>query len=598
MDIFGFIINSDLYLIITSFALLGIGMILFIKDRFRYDAVALFLMVMIIVLGILPYEEAFANFGHPVIIIVGSMFIMSQALVKSGIIDIIVSRISFLHNRPILSLTCLVILVALISGFVNNIGALAMVMPIALHLAQKNKISISFYLLPIAFASHLGGYLTLIGTPRNIIISDFRQQTTGLPYEMFDFLPVGGLIALGGIVFLILYSWSFFSKRKNTTTSDVELRNYFTEASIGPKSKVVGLTIEKFHSRTKGLVIIKNIFRDNETLPFKEDIVLYAGDVLSLSGTEEALTMFVEKFNLQLTGLRAFERFVTSADDYTSIEVAVPPYAKIIGKNWNEIKLQDRFGTNFIGLYRHNFSPKKLLAETKIFNSDILLLQGRTDSVMSTINTFSLLPIANGGIKLGRTRTVLATLAIVISAITLATLQLVPLAMIFIVSVILLIGFNLVSLRGAYESIDWPVLVLLAGMITLGDALIASGTAEIISKSIVDMSHIFTPVTILIVILITTMLISDYINTTAAAVIMAPIAILVASDIGVSVDPFLIAVAIGASSAFQSPVGHESNAFVMQKGGYQFSDFVKIGLPLEILIVIISVPVILIVWPL
>jgi di/tricarboxylate transporter len=217
---------------------------------------------------------------------------------------------------------------------------------------------------------------------------------------------------------------------------------------------------------------------------------------------------------------------------------------------------------------------------------------------MSTINTFSLLPIANGGIKLGRTRTVLATLAIVISAITLATLQLVPLSMIFIVSVILLIGFNLVSLRGAYESIDWPVLVLLAGMITLGDALIASGTAEIISKSIVDMSHIFTPVTILIVILVTTMLISDYINTTAAAVIMAPIAILVASDIGVSVDPFLIAVAIGASSAFQSPVGHESNAFVMQKGGYQFSDFVKIGLPLEILIVIISVPVILIVWPL
>lgn len=578
--------------------LLGVGLIMFIKDRFRYDVVALFLMIAIIVLGIIPYEEALANFGHPAVVIVGAMFIMSNALVYSGIIDLIVSRISFLHGRPVISLFCLIVLVALISGFVNNIGALAMVMPIALHLAQKSNTPIAFYLLPIAFASHLGGYLTLIGTPRNILISDYREAATGVPFTMFDFTYVGGAIAIAGIIFITLYAWKFFPRKNASGTNNLIVRDYVTEVSLTNDSKVLNLNVAKFHTKVKDQVTLVNIFRNNTPLAFTDATLMHEDDVLCLRGSEESLSLIIEKFKLHLTGLRALERHVTNADDYISLEVLVPPYAKITNRSWDEIRLQDRFGTNFIGLFRRNFNPLQPLAQTKIHGNDILLLQGRTESVMSTVNAFSLLPLANSTAHLGRTTTILATLTIVLGAIVVATFSVIPLPIVFLLAVALLIGTNLISLRAAYDSIDWPVLMLIAGMITLGDGLVASGAAESLSSGILALSETLSPVAILVVVLVASMLMSDFINTTASAVIMGPIAVLIATGIGVSVDPFLIAVAIGASSAFLTPVGHESNALVMQKGGYRFSDFTKIGLPLELIIIAVSIPLILIVWPL
>lgn len=578
--------------------LLGIGLIMFIKDRFRYDVVALFLMIAIIVLGIIPYEEALANFGHPAVVIVGAMFIMSNALVYSGIIDLIVSRISFLHERPVLSLFCLIVLVALISGFVNNIGALAMVMPIALHLAQKSNTPIAFYLLPIAFASHLGGYLTLIGTPRNILISEYREAATGTPFSMFDFTYVGGAIAVAGIVFITLYAWKFFPRKSTAGTNTPIVRDYVTEVSLTNDSKVLNLSVAKFHTKVRDQVTLVNIFRNNTPLTFTDATLLHEDDVLCLRGNETSLSLIIEKFKLHLTGLRAFEKHVTNADDYISLEVVVPPYAKIANRSWNDIRLQDRFGTNFIGLFRRNFNPLQPLAQTKIHGNDILLLQGRSESVMSTVNAFSLLPLANSTAHLGRTTTILATLSIVLGAIVVATFSVIPLPIVFLLAVALLIGSNLISLRTAYDSIDWPVLMLIAGMITLGDGLVASGAADSLSSGILVLSETLSPVAILVVVLVASMLMSDFINTTASAVIMGPIAVLIATGIGVSVDPFLIAVAIGASSAFLTPVGHESNALVMQKGGYRFSDFTKIGLPLELIIIAVSIPLILIVWPL
>jgi len=319
---------------------------------------------------------------------------------------------------------------------------------------------------------------------------------------------------------------------------------------------------------------------------------------LCLRGTEEALTLITEKFKLHLTGLRALERHVTNNDEYLSMEAVIPPYARIAGKSWDEIPLQERFGTNFIGLFRRNFVPQVSLAKCKLIGNDIILLQGRRESVQSTVESLSLLPLANSDVRLGRTTTILSTLFVLISAIALATMQIAPLALIFLVTVMILVGLNLVSLRGAYHSVDWSILVLLAGMITLGDALVASGAADTLARGIVSVSEVTSPVTILVIVLIASMAMSDFINTTASAVIMSPIAILIATGMNVSIDPFLIAVAVGASSAFLTPVGHESNALVMQKGGYRFSDFTRMGLPLEILILVVSIPLILYAWPL
>jgi di/tricarboxylate transporter len=578
--------------------LLGGALMLFIKDRFRYDVVALFAMICIIVLGILPYETVLANFGHPAVIVVGCMFIISQALVQSGLIDSIVNRLPFLHHRPVLALFVLIIIVTAISGFVNNIGALAMVIPIALHIARKNNTPVAFFLLPLAFASHLGGYLTLIGTPRNILISNARDSATGVPFAMFDFLPVGLAIAVVGVIFISLYAWRFLPRVSTHLRGDTIERVYLTEILIDKKSKLADIPVKRLLTKMKDQVVLEKIFRNNAPMYFAPDTLIHEGDVLLIAGTEENLTAFTEKFNVHLTGQRAFERYVTNADDYLTLEVVVPPYARSVGKSWNELPLPFRFGTNFIGIFRRHFHHYTTLADLKILGNDVLLLQGRRESVMSTVEQMGFIPIADSTARLGRTPTILACTAIVSGAVIFASLHVLPLPIIFLVAVAMLVGSNLISLKQAYDSIEWPVLVLLAGMISLGSALEASGAADSVAQFILLLKDFVGPVTLLGVVLIITMLISDFINTTASAVIMAPIAISVATTLEVSLDPFLMAVAIGASSAFLTPVGHESNALVMQKGGYRFSDFTKMGWPLEVLIVVISVPLLLYVWPL
>lgn len=592
------ILASDWWQQLLVIIVLGGAMIFLIKDRWRYDVVALLVMIIIMILGILPYETVLANFGHPVVIIVGCMFIISQALVKSGFIDAIVSRLPFLYTKPLLALLFLIVIVTVVSGFINNIGALAMVIPIALTIAKKNRTPVAFFLLPLAFASHLGGYLTLIGTPRNILISDYRAEASGIPFAMFDFLPVGGIIALVGVSFIFLYAWRFLPRQLPFNKGGDSERIFVTEVIVTEKSKLLDLPVKKVRLRMKDSITLLQVFRNNQIMYFEDDSLIHEGDVIQISGTEDDLTNFIEKNRLDLTGQRAIEKFVTNNDNYTTLEVVVPPYSRLSGRVWNDIELPDRFGTNFIGLFRKTFKNHVLLSHTKLVGNDILLLQGRSESLKSTVESLGLIPIADSNISLGRSRTAFVTAIIVSVVILLATIQVAPLPLLFLVTVAVLVGTGLISLKQSYDSIEWPVLVLLAGMISLGMALEVSGAVNSLAEFLLLLSNYVGPIWLLAAVLIISMVLSDFINTTVATVMMAPIAIIIATSIGVSIDPFLMAVAVGVSSAFLTPVGHESNAFVMQKGGYRFSDFTRMGLPLEILIIVTALPMILYIWPL
>ncbi len=588
--------------IVAQLAVLGIlvvAMTLFIRNRLRYDVVALLVMLVVVLLGILEFEAVFANFGHPAIIIVASMFVMSEAFVRSGIVDAIVGRLTFLYRYPILGLGFMVIIVTLTSAFVNNAGALAMSIPIALHLARKSNTPIAFFLLPMALASHLGGFLTLIGTPRNIIISNFRESATGIPFGMFDFLPVGGGVALVGCIFLIAVAWRIIPLRKPEQSETPIRRAYLTEVSIPKQSKVAGITISKFEKLTKNTVSVEAVYRvDSGFIAPTETLGLLADDVMLIKGEIDVLAQVTKRYYLSLTGRRAVEQYVTNEDDYVTIETVVPPYSKLTGSTWNAIELRKRFGTNFIGLYRTKMRTfDHELAEVVFLPNDILLLQGRRASVDETINSLRLLPIAHTESDFGKTTTMLAALAIIVGGVAIASLQIIPIAVVFLATALLLVTTNLVSLRQAYDSVDATVLVLLAGMITLGDAMQASGAAATIANAIGSLDGFLGPIAMLILVLIVSMLLSDFMNSTASAVIMAPIAILVAENLQVSLDPFLMAVAIGASCAFLTPIGHESNAIVMRQGGYTFSDFFRVGLPLELLIIATTIPLILYAWP-
>ena len=595
------ILHEAIWQQIIVLYILAAGLLLFIKDRWRYDVVALLIIIGVVGVGALPYTDALANFGHPAVIIVASMFVMSRALVQSGLIDATVGRMTFLYERPMVALGVLVIIVAVFSAFVNNVGALAMVMPVAIHMARKSDTSVSLFLLPLAFASHLGGFMTLIGTPRNLLISDFREQATGVGYALFDFFPVGGVLAVVGVLFLILVAWRLIPARPVSAADSVPQRIYTTEVVVSEASKLRDMTVGQLRAATRESVQFIRVLRDGSELPTRDDTTFGVADHIILQAEAETLTQFIETYGLTLSGLRSMERHVTNADDHTTIEAMVPPYSATVGRVWYSFPIPSRFGTNFIALSRRDHAPALALQDITLQSGDVLLLRGRVESVRDTMATLDLLAIDQHNeqeIGLGRPRTAFITFFIVLATIGVASLNILPIAYVFLVAAVLLVLFDLISLRQAYQSINPSVLVMLSGMITLGAALQQSGAADSLATFLLMLDGVAGPVILLSLVLLISMFLSDFMNATAAVAVMAPVSILVAESIGASIDPFLMVVAIGASCAFLSPVGHESNAIVMQRGGYNFKDYFRIGLPLELLIALTSIPAVLYVWPL
>ena len=597
---FGFLGEAIAQQIIVL-AILGTALIFFVKDRWRYDVVALLVMVAVVITGVLPYVDAFANFGHPAVIVVASMFVLSRAMVQSGIVDATVGRMSFLYHRPMVALGVLVCLVAVLSAFVNNVGALAMVLPIAIHMARKSDTPVAIFLLPLAFASHLGGFLTLIGTPRNLLISDFREQATGVGYAMFDFFAVGSVLAVVGVLFLVLVAWRFIPVREQSTATDRVARVYTTEVVIPPASKVLPYTVGELQVKYENAIQFVRLFRDGNELPVSESTCFAPDDHVIIQAEVELLNQFVESFKLVLSGLRSREWHVTSDDDHTTVEAIVPPYSQAVGRSWYSFPIQTRFGTNFIALSRPEHAPALPLDAIMLQSGDVLLLRGRLGSVQDSMTALGLLAIDSKNeheIGLGRPRTAIATVLILIATVALASFNVLPLALVFLLAAILVILFDLVSLRQAYESINPSVLVMLAGMLTLGVALQESGAADSLATFMLSLDSVLGPAALLVLTLLVSMFLSDFMNATASVVVMGPVSIMLATSLGASIDPFLMAVAVGASCAFLTPVGHESNALVMKRGGYNFQDYIRIGLPLEILIAIVTIPAILYFWPL
>lgn len=589
---------ADVLQQLTILGILSVAIVLFMKDRWRFDIVALMIMVAVMISGVLPYQTVLAQFGDPIIVIVASMFVISSALVNSGVVEYILSRITWLQSRPVTALIILMLLVTLISAFVNNIGALAIAIPIALYVARKSKTPITFFLLPLAFASHLGGFLTLIGTPRNILISEFRLDAVGSGFAMFDFAYVGGVISIVGTVFVVLYAFFFLPRRSKKTKAEAE-RIYTTEAIIPTNATVdPTLSVATFTEKAKQTVKIVKLVRDDVLLPATPHSLIQPGDLLILEGTAESLTYAVERFNLDINGIRALERGVTNQDEYVTIEALIPPYLELRNQTWSAIPLKNRYGTNFIAIHRSEDPVTSRLDDVRLKPNDILLLEGRRDSVESTVRSLGFIPLAGEDLNFGQPTAILATVSIIVVAVGLASFAVAPIPIIFLSAVVLLTTTNLVSLKQMYDSIKLPVLILIAGMLTLGEALQVSGAADTFASTLLEASAFTSPVIILGIVLFATMVLADFVNSTAATVIMAPIAIMIASGIMASVDPFLMAVAVGSSSGFLTPIGHESNALVKQQGNYSVSDFIKIGLPLELIIFVISLPLILFFWPL
>lgn len=582
------------------FGTLILTLILFITGKIRYDIVALIALLIVVITGLIPTDRAFIGFSNSAVITVAAVFILSRALQNSGVVDLIGQQLSKVQGGITLQLAALTGIITIFSAFMNNVGALALLLPVAIQLARKKNLSPSVYLMPIAFGSLLGGMTTLIGTPPNIIISSFREQAGLEPFRMFDFTFVGVGVAIAGIIYIVLVGWRLIPKRKGQAGAEnlFDIEKYVTEVRITENSKLKGKRLSEFHTFVESDVMIIGLVRGDERRLAPSPQTMFAkDDVLILTIDTENLDNLISSSGVELVGSEKIGSDELESDEITLMETVITGNSMMIGGNARSLNLRKNYGVNLLAIARQGRRLRTRLDRIRFQSGDVLLLQGYSDTLKEVLATLGCLPLANRGLRLGQPRRIIFSLIIFISALLVSAIGLISVQVAFIAACVIMILSKLISLKDAYESIEWPIIILLGAMIPVGEALETTGGASLIANSVLNSAHLMPPEVTLIIMLVATMFLSDIINNAAAVVLMAPIGINIANGLGVSIDPFLMAIAIGASCAFLTPIGHQSNTLVMGPGGYKFGDYWKMGLILEIIVVLVSVPLILFFWP-
>lgn len=585
-------------------ALLGAVLVFFVWGRWRYDLVAFAALLIAVVLGLVPPAEAFLGFGHPAVITVAAVLVISRTLSGSGLIDALTSRIEPVAERHAGAHVGLLGGVAsVLSAFMNNVGALALLMPVAMKSSRRAGRSPSVILMPLAFASILGGLVTLIGTPPNIIIATFRTDVAGEPFGMFDFAPVGGPVALAGFAFVVLVGWRLIPLARRRQADDgalFDIAAYMTELRVTEGSALIGKGMRGLSEAFEGGdAVVVGVIRGDarfHTATWRGRV--RDGDVLVVEAPAEGIDRVVSELGLEMVGAGAEVTEDLRSDEITLVEAVVSPGGMIENRTAAGVRLRSRFGVNLLALSREGSATRARLRTARLKAGDVLLLQGPVDQMGAILGQLGCLPLAERGVKIGAPERALASLAAFAGAIVCTSAGLVSAPIALGLAAAAMLAMRSISLREAYDAVNWPVIVLLGAMIPIGGALETSGTTALIASSILDIGANLSPVVVLIIVLVVTMTLSDIVNNAATAVIMAPIAVSLAASLGVNPDAFLMAVAVGASCAFLTPIGHQNNTLVMGPGGYHFGDYWRMGLPLEVIIVAVAVPLILLVWPL
>ncbi len=586
---------------ILLFCVLGGVFALLIWGRFRYDLVAFTALVVAVILGVVPEDQAFSGFGHPAVIIIALVLIVSKGLSNSGAIELI-ARTFIDSGRTVAShIGIMASLAAALSAVMNNVGALALLMPVDLQAAEKAKRSPALTLMPLSFASILGGLVTLIGTPPNIIIASYRGEALGTPYHMFDFAPVGLICAVVGVLFVALIGWRLIPGARGETNQPqalFELDDYVAEVRVSTESLLVGQRLRdvKEVENSQDVQIIGVIRRGNKLPGIVGWQVIEGGDILVVEAKPQAIEELSGLIGVEFVGSEKHEGKLVSAET-GFMEVVVPAGARIEGRSALNLRLLYRHNVTLMGISRQGQRIVERVRRTEIKAGDILLLYGPSERLPEISTWLGCLPLAERGLQVIKRDKALLAVALFAGAIMLASFGVLYLPFALGLTAISYVAFNIVPVKRLYDSIEWPVIVLLGSLLPIGAALEASGGTGLIANWILSVTQGAGPVVVLTILMVVTMTLSDVLNNTATAVIAAPIAVNLAERLNVSADPFLMAVAVAASCAFLTPIGHKNNTLIMGPGGYKFGDYWRMGLPLEILIIVVAVPAIIVFWP-
>jgi di/tricarboxylate transporter len=584
-----------------AFAIVAGMMALFVWGRFRYDLVAALSLLVAVVVGIVPADKAFTGFSDDIVIIVASALLVSAAVSKSGVLEAGLNRISPYLRTTQIQIVVLVGVVTLLSAFVKNIGALAMMIPVAFQIARRTNTPPSSFLMPMAFGSLLGGIVTLVGTSPNIIVSRVRGELLGEPFGMFDFTPVGAGIALAGVAFLA-FGYRLLPKgRKGAASLDeaLNIKNYVTEARVTPESGIAGQTVADLrrmaNDEVKVAAIIRSETRSSSPLP---DATIRENDLLMLEGEPDALESAVARAGLKLSREHRPPEMDEATDEIGVIEAVIGPSSVLTGVSAERIALFERFHVNLLAVSRSGQRFTERLRTINLRPGDVIVLQGNLKKLPDTLKELGCLPLAERDIRLGSARRSLLPIAILAGAMVLVAFNILPVAIAFFGAGVLLILFGSLNLREAYETIDWPILVMLGALIPVSEAIRTTGGTDLIAGWLSSVANMLPPTGALVLIMVAAMAVTPFLNNAATVLVMAPIAASFATQLGFKPDPFLMAVAIGAACDFLTPIGHQCNTLVMGPGGYRFGDYWRLGLPLSILVVVVGIPLIMLFWPL
>lgn len=644
-------------ILVCSILIITIG--LFLWGRWRHDVVALAGLMACVLTGLVPAEDAFSGFSHPAVITVAAVLILSHGLQSSGAIEAVAQRVLPSKGGAAVGILALMLFGALLSAFMNNVGAMALLMPLAMQVAVKHDLPPGKVLMPLAFSTILGGMTTLIGTPPNLIVSSFRAETVGSGFSMFSFSPVGVSVMLAGLVFIALAGRWLIPTRRKPSIDSFDTGNYLTEVRVREEAKVIGSTLgevehllDEVDAQIVGMA--RNDFRVTAPYPGR---VLREGDILVIESDPQSLGSTLTRLGLKLeesvmpepedkdkdkdeseeiaesapepeTNLaqdassnnRTSEIIAedehnqeeaeepeeeSSVDDSSSAqkniaiqELVVQPGAQLIGRSASDVQIRSRFGINLLAISRQGDRSIRRLRWTPLFAGDVLLMQGPEESIASFAAALGCIPLAQRSILIPSRRKAITSVVIMALAVALAAFGLLPTAIAFSLGVLAYMLTNIIPLRRIYEAIDWPIIVLLGSLIPLAGAMATTGAADLLAKTLLEQVAQGNAIVALTLLLVTTMMLSDFMNNAATAAVMSPIALSIASQLQVNPDSFLMAVAIGASCAFLTPIGHQNNTLILGPGGFRFGDYWRLGLPLEIVVTLVAIPMLLWIWPL
>lgn len=635
--------TQDQFLVL---AILVLSMGMFIWGRWRHDMVAGAALLACVLTGLVSADQAFTGFGHPAVVTVACVLVLSAGLQQTGAIDVLTRRVLPASAGPTLSIFALTLLAALLSGFMNNVGALALLMPIAIQIALRLEIPTGRVLMPLAFGSILGGMTTLIGTPPNLIVSGYRAEQGMGHFAMFDFAPVGISVTVIGVLFIGLLGWRMVPARRQADAGSFDTGTYLTEVRVVSGSKAIDKTLrevevilEKSDAQIVGLVrsdvrvmapYSRRLLRENDilvieaepeslgsalsSLGFKLEEEVRAAEETAVAAevpesdenqddTDTAASNTADSEKAEQKSSDKTDKAEKKAarekqDDLVIQELVVMPGSALYGRTATDIELRTRYGINLLAISRQGRRSIKRLRSTPVQPGDVLLMQGLPESVSGFASDYNCVPLAERDIRVPVKGRALVAVAIFLVAILLTAFAVLPVAVAFASAVLAYMALRIVPPRSVYQAIDWPVIVLLGALLPVANAMAETGTADLLATFLLDWLAQGNPVIALVLVLVVTMTLSDFMNNAATAAVMCPLALSISQQLGVNADSFFMAVAIGASCAFLTPIGHQNNTLILGPGGLKFGDYWRLGLPIEILVVAVSVPVLLVVWPL